>query len=118
MFLLSDLQGGMTQDLQTPEETCPPTTSQKPVSKTTKNLSPIQETSVEANSLTSLGGLSAGNCSPLQEDQDQEEMDHVPSPGELSEASLKSEPTSASDTDSPFRSGPQGPPHLAGGGGQ
>ncbi|XP_070782380.1 mitotic checkpoint serine/threonine-protein kinase BUB1 beta [Enoplosus armatus] len=78
--LLSDPQGGTTEDLQTLEESRPPPVSQKPLSKTRKELSPIQETSVEANSLTSLGGLSAGNCSPLQEDQNQEEMDHIPSP--------------------------------------
>ncbi|XP_038583536.1 uncharacterized protein bub1ba [Micropterus salmoides] len=53
-------------------------TSVEPVSKTRQELSPIQETSVEANSLTSLG-MSAGHGSPLQEDQDQEELDPVPS---------------------------------------
>ncbi|XP_045897807.1 mitotic checkpoint serine/threonine-protein kinase BUB1-like, partial [Micropterus dolomieu] len=56
-------------------------TSVEPVSKTRQELSPIQETSVEANSLTSLG-MSAGHGSPLQEDQDQEELDPVPSHGE------------------------------------
>lgn len=91
MFLLLDHQGGTTTDLQTPVESCPLTVSQKPVSKTRKKLSPIQETSVEANSLTS---LSAGHHSPLQEDQDQDQQDkdqdkdhaHAPSAGELSEA--------------------------------
>ncbi|XP_044024107.1 mitotic checkpoint serine/threonine-protein kinase BUB1 beta isoform X2 [Siniperca chuatsi] len=79
----ADRQGGTTEDLQAPVESRPPTASQKPVPKTRKELSPIQETSVEANSLTSLGGLSAGNSSPLQEDQegqDQDQIDHVPSP--------------------------------------
>ncbi|XP_041814739.1 mitotic checkpoint serine/threonine-protein kinase BUB1 beta isoform X2 [Chelmon rostratus] len=71
-------QGGTTEDTQSAVESGPPVTSQKPVSKTRKKLSPIQETSVEAGSLTSLGG-----CTPLEEvkeDQDKEEMDHAPSP--------------------------------------
>ncbi|XP_067428936.1 mitotic checkpoint serine/threonine-protein kinase BUB1 beta isoform X1 [Thunnus thynnus] len=72
-------QKGATEDLQTQAEPRPLAVSQKPVLKTRKELSPIQETSVEASSLTSLGAMSAGNCSPLEEDQ--EDMDHAPSPG-------------------------------------
>ncbi|XP_070843059.1 mitotic checkpoint serine/threonine-protein kinase BUB1 beta [Chaetodon trifascialis] len=74
----TDHQGGTPEDLHSLEESCPPSTSQKPVSKTRKKLSPIQETSVEASSLTSVGG-----CTPLEEDkedQDREETDHAPSP--------------------------------------
>ncbi|XP_018542308.1 uncharacterized protein bub1ba [Lates calcarifer] len=74
------VQVSAPEDLQTSVDSRPPPPiPQKPASKTTKKLSPIQETSVEANSLTSLGGLSTGNCSPL--DQDQEEMELAPSPG-------------------------------------
>lgn len=71
---MSDLQGGTAEDLQTAAESQPPIVSQKPASKLRKSLSPIQETSVETNSLTSLGG-----CSPLEEEQ--EEVDHAPPPG-------------------------------------
>ncbi|KAI3363998.1 hypothetical protein L3Q82_001594 [Scortum barcoo] len=78
----ADPQVGTTEDLQTPPESCAPTDVQKPASKTRKKLSPIQETSVEASSLTSLGELSAGHFSPLQEDQEDQDLDqdlHVPS---------------------------------------
>ncbi|XP_029351720.1 mitotic checkpoint serine/threonine-protein kinase BUB1 beta [Echeneis naucrates] len=57
-----------TEDLQTR----PPSVPQNLVSRTTKNLSPIQETSVEASSLTSLGE---------DQDQHQGEVEHVQSPG-------------------------------------
>ncbi|XP_039980473.1 uncharacterized protein bub1ba [Xiphias gladius] len=87
-----DPLGGATEDLQTLVDSCPPSVPQKPVSKTTKKLSPIQETSVEANSLTSLGGLSAGNCSPLEEDQDQEETEHASSPGPVGGAADPCDP--------------------------
>ncbi|XP_022614689.1 uncharacterized protein LOC111231747 [Seriola dumerili] len=60
-----DDRRGMPEDLQT-LDSCPRSVPQKPVSKVTKNLSPIQETSVEANSLTSV-------------DQDQDQ--NAPSPG-------------------------------------
>lgn len=69
-------------DLQSLVHSRPPSAPQKPLSKILEQLSPIQETSVEAISLTSLGGLSAGNCSPLEEDQDKEETGPAPSPGE------------------------------------
>ncbi|XP_076611979.1 uncharacterized protein bub1ba isoform X2 [Chaetodon auriga] len=73
----TDHQGGTPEDLDSLEESCPPSTSQKPVSKTRKKLSPIQETSVEASSLTSAGG-----CTPLEEDKEDQdqETDHAPSP--------------------------------------
>lgn len=80
-LLSSDHHGGTTADLQTLVHTRPSSDPQNPVSKIPEKLSPIQEASVEAISLTSLGGLSAGNCSPLEEDQDQEEMGPA-SPGE------------------------------------
>nr|XP_046229449.1 uncharacterized protein bub1ba [Scatophagus argus] len=68
-------QKGETIDLLTEAETRRP----EPVSKTRKKLSPIQETSVETNSLTSLGG-----CSLLQEHQEEEEQEvevnRTPSP--------------------------------------
>ncbi|XP_073348685.1 mitotic checkpoint serine/threonine-protein kinase BUB1 beta isoform X2 [Pagrus major] len=70
----ADPHGGTSEDLQTVVESRPPVISHKPATKTRKKLSPIQETSVEASSVTSLGG-----CSPLEEgwdqgeDQDQEE---------------------------------------------
>ncbi|XP_054483257.1 mitotic checkpoint serine/threonine-protein kinase BUB1 beta-like isoform X1 [Anoplopoma fimbria] len=60
----ADHHGGAAEDLQTLVESCPPNVSQKPATKTRDKLSPIQETSVEANP------LSAGECSPLQEDQE------------------------------------------------
>lgn len=78
-LLSSDNHGGTTEDLQTLVHSRPPSVPQKPVSKIPEKLSPIHETSVEASSLTSLGGLSAGNCSPLEEHQDQ--VDRAPSPG-------------------------------------
>ncbi|XP_026163952.1 uncharacterized protein bub1ba isoform X2 [Mastacembelus armatus] len=65
---------------------------QQPVSKTTKELSPIEETSVEAASMTSLRGLSAGTCSPLEEDQDQEEMDHTLSSGSVQTVLVTADP--------------------------
>ncbi|XP_040920675.1 uncharacterized protein bub1ba [Toxotes jaculatrix] len=63
-----DCPGETAEDLQTLVDSRPTSVPQKLVSKTTTKLSPIQETSVEANSLTSLGG-------PLEEDQDQEETE-------------------------------------------
>ncbi|XP_026196971.1 uncharacterized protein bub1ba isoform X1 [Anabas testudineus] len=77
-----DRRRGTTEDLQTLVHSRPPSVPQNPLSSIPEKLSPIQETSVEASSLTSLGGLSAGNCSPLEKDQDQgqEEMGHSLSP--------------------------------------
>lgn len=80
-LLSSDHHGGTTEDPQTLVHSRSPSAPQKPVSKILEKLSPIQETSVDAISLTSVGGLSTGNCSPLEEDQDQEEIDPA-SPGE------------------------------------
>ncbi|XP_037541146.1 uncharacterized protein bub1ba [Nematolebias whitei] len=70
-------QGGTTEDLQT-QPGC-----QKTVSKSGKVLSPIEEASSEAGSLTSLGGLATESSSPLNQqqlDQSREEMDHTASP--------------------------------------
>ncbi|XP_071324034.1 mitotic checkpoint serine/threonine-protein kinase BUB1 beta [Trachinotus anak] len=68
-----DHHRGTTEDLQHVVDFRPPSLPQKPVSKTTKNLSPIQETSVEASSVTSLGE---------NQDQDQDQVqEHAPSPG-------------------------------------
>ncbi|KAK5622765.1 hypothetical protein CRENBAI_025124 [Crenichthys baileyi] len=57
--------GPTSEDLRTEQDSDPGAVCQKTVSKPKKNLSPIQETSMEAGSLTSLGELSAVDpCDP------------------------------------------------------
>ncbi|KAM9840315.1 mitotic checkpoint serine/threonine-protein kinase BUB1 beta [Aulostomus maculatus] len=60
-----NLSARMTSDTLVALETRPPPSdSQTPASRTSEKLSPIKETSVEAGSLTSLGGKDQGDHSP------------------------------------------------------
>ncbi|KAK2855793.1 hypothetical protein Q5P01_004528 [Channa striata] len=77
-FLVSRAVSLRVNSLRPSPSLDPPQILQRPVSKVPEKLSPIQETSVETNSLSSLGGLSAETCSPLEE-QDQEQTDQASS---------------------------------------
>nr|XP_020480328.1 uncharacterized protein LOC109974470 [Monopterus albus] len=75
-----DHHGGTSEDLQSLVHSQPSFMPQQSVSKAPKELSPIQETSVEAASWTSLPGLSSGSCSLLEAEQKHRDQDHAPSP--------------------------------------
>ncbi|XP_041831442.1 mitotic checkpoint serine/threonine-protein kinase BUB1 beta isoform X2 [Melanotaenia boesemani] len=74
--------GEASKDLQAQLDPHPQTLSQSSVTKTRDQLSPIEETNVEAGSLSSLGEVSAENHSSMEQHQqdqdqiqDQDEMD-------------------------------------------
>ncbi|KAM4632850.1 mitotic checkpoint serine/threonine-protein kinase BUB1 beta-like [Polymixia lowei] len=78
----TDSAGGLTEDLRALAVTRPPAITPKPGATAGKKLSPIQETSAPS-SLSSLGGQSAGDLSPPEENQqDTDRMDHHLANGE------------------------------------
>ncbi|XP_061563001.1 mitotic checkpoint serine/threonine-protein kinase BUB1-like isoform X1 [Cololabis saira] len=87
-------QGRTSEDVQVqPDPPGPLAVSQKAASKPREKLSPIHEASVEAGSQSSAGGLSAGNCSPLDQDPPSQNLDQDPPSQNLDQLDPESDHT-------------------------